>query len=103
LRLGTATQGEGPTAPTPTHDVRTPAYNQASRAVLNLAARDGAGSNGPIGTGDLMLDSRGWREWGTHTGQASWAQLLAVSTGERVAGLLFVLRRRSVPSRSDRR
>jgi len=39
-------------------------YNQASRAVLNLAGRDGAGSNGPIGTGDLMLDSCGCREWG---------------------------------------
>jgi hypothetical protein len=60
-------------------------YNQASRAVLNLAARDGAASNGPIGIGDLMLDSRGCREWGANTGHASWAQLLAGRRQQRHA------------------
>jgi hypothetical protein len=37
-------------------------YNQAGRAVLDLTAKAGAGSNGPIGTGDLMFDRQGLRE-----------------------------------------
>ncbi len=38
-------------------------YNQAGRAVLDLTARHGAGSNGPIGPGDLMLDGKGCENW----------------------------------------
>jgi hypothetical protein len=59
-------------------------YNQASLAVLNLDARDRAGSNGPIGTGTLMLDSNGCR-CSERGGRASWAQLLAGRREQRHA------------------
>lgn len=53
-------------------------YNQAGRAVLDLSQRDGAGSNGPMGTGgpgrpSLMASSRGVEVEGR---LASWPQLL---------------------------
>jgi hypothetical protein len=51
-------------------------YNQASRAVLDLDKRDGAGSNGPIGTGDLMLDGKGCENW-REKSRATWPALVA--------------------------
>ena len=54
-------------------------YNQAGRAVLDLTARNGAGSNGPIGTGDLMLDGKGCENWRDKS-RATWPALL---TGRR--------------------
>lgn len=54
-------------------------YNQAGRAVLDLSKRDGAGSNGPIGSSGpsgsrLMASSRGVE---VDDRLASWPQLLA--------------------------
>ena len=59
-------------------------YNQASRAVLDLDKRDGAGSNGPIGTGDLMLDGKGCENW-REKSRATWPALLAGRREQRHA------------------
>jgi hypothetical protein len=53
-------------------------YNQAGRAVLDLSKRDGAGSNGPIGSGgpsgsSLMASSKGVEVDGR---LATWSRLL---------------------------
>jgi hypothetical protein len=53
-------------------------YNQAGRAVLDLSKRDGAGSNGPVGSATpsgpmLMASSRGVEVDGR---TATWPQLL---------------------------
>lgn len=59
-------------------------YNQAPRATLDTTARRGAGSNGPIGTGQLIADSRGIRNY--HTNEcATWPQLLRALTAQRQA------------------
>jgi hypothetical protein len=52
-------------------------YDQAPDPVLDLSRHDRAGSSGPIGSGNLMLDSNGCEAWGTDPSRASWAQLLA--------------------------
>ncbi len=54
-------------------------YNQASRAVLDLTTRAGAGSNGPIGFGDLHLDGKGCANQPDKS-HATWAAML---TGRR--------------------
>ncbi len=59
-------------------------YNQASRAILDLTARNGAGSNGPIGFGDLHLDAKGAENWRDHS-RARWAALLAGRRAQRHA------------------
>jgi hypothetical protein len=59
-------------------------YNQAGRAVLDLTAKGGAGSNGPIGTGDLMLDGNGCENWRDKS-RATWPALLAGRREQRHA------------------
>jgi len=59
-------------------------YHQAGRAGLDLTARNGAGSNGPIGTGDLMLDSKGCENWRDKS-RATWPALLAGRREQRHA------------------
>ncbi len=59
-------------------------YNQAGRAVLDLTAKAGAGSNGPIGTGDLMLDGKGCENWRDKS-RATWPALLAGRREQRHA------------------
>ena len=59
-------------------------YNQAGRAVLDLTVRNGAGSNGPIGTGDLMLDGKGCENWRDKS-RATWPALLAGRREQRHA------------------
>jgi hypothetical protein len=59
-------------------------YNQVSRAVLDLTAKAGAGSNGPIGTGDLMLDGKGCENWRDKS-RATWPALLAGRREQRHA------------------
>jgi hypothetical protein len=60
-------------------------YNQAARAVLDLSKRDGAGSNGPLGTAGptgprIMASSRGVE---VDDGLATWPQLLAGRAEQR--------------------
>ncbi len=59
-------------------------YNQPGQAVLDLDARNGAGSNGPIGFGGLMLDSTGCQH-STTKSRASWPAMLAARREQRHA------------------
>jgi hypothetical protein len=59
-------------------------YNQAPTATLNLADRRGAGSNGPIGTGNLHADSNGIEAHDTGE-RAAWPQLLRALRAQREA------------------
>ncbi len=59
-------------------------HNQAARAILDLSLRNGAGSSGPIGFGDLTLDSKGC-EHRTTKSHASWPALLSGRREQRHA------------------
>ena len=59
-------------------------YNQAPDPVLDLSAKGSAGSNGPIASGELMLDARGCERGGSRE-RASWTALLAGRLAQRGA------------------
>jgi len=57
-------------------------YNQCPTARLDIRPTRGTGTNGPVGRGNLMADSRGVHDWRTGQ-QATWSQLLRALRAQR--------------------
>lgn len=59
-------------------------YNQGPARTLDLTATHGAGTNGPVGRGNLQADSKGVEDWHTKE-HATWPQLLRALRAQREA------------------
>ena len=59
-------------------------YNQGPARTLDLTKTHGAGTNGPIGRGNLHADSKGVEDWHTKE-HAGWPQLLRALRAQRGA------------------
>ena len=59
-------------------------YNQGPCRALDLTTTHGAGTNGPIGHGNLHADSKGVEDWHTKE-HATWPQLLRALRAQREA------------------
>jgi hypothetical protein len=59
-------------------------YSQGPARTLDLTTTHGAGTNGPIGRGNLHADSKGVEDWHTKE-RATWPQLLRGLRAQREA------------------